>query len=169
MRNNKKQDKYNYTDAEVDYRSGLLSVRAIAAKYGMPEPSLRQEARTRGWIRGLAATKRTMVSDVMAGGDMYGHATEEEVKKRQLIAAEQDLRDMNAGLNVARACIRALYNMVDETDNAKEIKYIVDANKAAIETIRKIRGLDDAPPPNPSSGVAALIAECNGTSLMPVG
>jgi hypothetical protein len=48
-------------------------------------------------------------------------------------------------LKVSRACIRNLLVIAEHSMDAKEIKVIAEANKVAVETIRRIRGLDDTP------------------------
>lgn len=159
-----KKAKYSFGDAEADYRAGSMSVRAIADKHGIPEPTLRREAKKYGWVKGLASTKRAMVSDAMAGADLTHSLTHDEVRQNQLSAASQDILDMNNGLSVARGCITALMSMVAGVKEPRDIKTIVEANKSAIDTIRKIRGLDDAPPTQ-EDAVSALISAINGTSL----
>lgn len=158
-------DKYNFADAEVDYRSGGLSTNAIAAKHGIPEPTLRREAKKRGWVKGLSSTKRAMVRDAMSGSDLTNILTFDEVRQNQLTEAQQDVRDMREGLSVARACIEALKQLVPLSENARDIKSIVEANKGAVDTIRKIRGLDDVPSDAGEDPIAALIGAVNGTSL----
>lgn len=160
-----KADKYNFADAEVDYRAGSMSVNAIANKHGIPEPTLRREAKKRGWVKGLSSTKRIMVRDAMAGADLTNSLTNDEVRQNQLSAAEQDVADMNAGLEVSRRCIKALLPMIDEADTPAKIKQIGEANKVAIETIRRMRGLDDTPQETQENSIADLIAAVSGTSL----
>lgn len=160
-----KKPKYNFADAEVDYRAGSMSVNAIATKHGIPEPTLRREAKKLGWVKGLSSTKRAMVSDAMAGADLTKTLTNDEVRQNQLSAAHQDVADMNCGLAVARACMQSLLVMAASADSPRDIKSIVDANKAAVDTVRKIRGLDDLPADNSDDPVATLIAAINGTSL----
>jgi hypothetical protein len=46
-------------------------------------------------------------------------------------------------LGVAVKAVGKLNTMIDEASEPKDIKIIVDANKSAMETIRRIRGLDD--------------------------
>lgn len=135
---------YPFEDAERDYRaSSALSVNALAVKHGIPEATLRREAKKRGWIRGASETKRQMVKDGLAGVSLTKVLTNDEVRQINLDEASQDITDMREGLAVARACISKLASMVDGTDNPRDVKVIVEANKAAIETIRRIRGLDD--------------------------
>lgn len=160
-----KKQKYNFADAEVDYRAGLMSVNAIATKHGIPEPTLRREAKKLGWVKGLSSTKRVMVQDAMSGADLTKTLTNDEVRQNQLSAANQDVTDMNSGLAVARACMSSLLMMVPLAEGPRDIKSIVEANKGAVETIRKIRGLDELPSDPGDDPVSSLISAINGTSL----
>lgn len=161
----KARAKYNFADAEVDYRAGTMSVNAIAAKHGIPEPTLRREAKKRGWVKGLSSTKRAMVQDAMSGADLTNTLTNDEVRQNQLSAAQQDVEDMQTGLAVARSCMRSLLTMAQSAENARDIKTIGEANKVAVDTIRKIRGLDELPTDPADDPVATLIAAINGTAL----
>ena len=160
-----KADKYNFADAEVDYRAGSMSVNAIATKHCIPEPTLRREAKKRGWVKGLSSTKRIMVRDAMAGADLTNSLTNDEVRQNQLSAAGQDVSDMNSGLSLFRLCLASLNEMIHEATKPAEVKNIVDAGKAAIDGIRRIRGLDDLPAESPEGGIASLIAAVNGTAM----
>ncbi len=160
-----RKEKYNFADAEVDYRAGSMSVNAVATKHGIPEPTLRREAKKRGWVKGLSSTKRAMVQDAMSGADLTKNLTNDEVRQNQLSAAQQDVADMNTGLAVARACMQALLVMVASAEGARDIKTIGEANKVAVDTVRKIRGLDELPSDPGEDPVSSLIAAINGTSL----
>ncbi len=161
----KPASQYNFADAETDYRNGSMSVQAIARKHSIPEPTLRRAAKQRGWIRGFALAKRNMVADAMAGVDVTNVRTIDELRQNQLLAASQDVADMNSCLAVARGCIAALLVMVPGADNARDIKVITEANKNAVDTIRRIRGLDDAPA-STADAVTTLIESINGTALL---
>ncbi|MBA5606330.1 hypothetical protein H3H36_13315 [Duganella sp. FT3S] len=78
----------------------------------------------------------------------FERALEDAVKAHQLQAdaAAQDIHDMNTGLAVARKVLNRLIDMVDETDDPRDLKVVVEANRAAIDTIRKIRSLDAEAP-----------------------
>lgn len=142
---------YDFDAAELDYVAGGWSVNALANKYGIPEATLRRHAKKHGWVRGNAEVKRGMVREAMAGvpldEEVTNGFTNDAVRQLRLDAAEQDVADMTMGLNVARRCMAALLSMVDQVDHPKDVKLIVEANKGAVETIRKIRSLDadDAP------------------------
>lgn len=133
--------KTDWLSIESDYLTGEKSVNAIAGEHGISEGSIRAKAKKNGWIRSAAKTKRDLVSNAMAGitnGTAF-------VNVRNLINAEveQDVQDMQDCLSVARACVKRLYGMVELTEEARDIKIIVEANKTAMETIRRIRGLDE--------------------------
>jgi len=140
--------KIDWIGIEGDYLAGQKSIRAIAEQYNSSESGIRKRAKQKGWVRDATGKKREMVKAALSGtsdsaqsGVQYAVRTIEE-------AAKQDVADMHNGLEVARLCIAKLRIMTEVAGKPQEIKTIVDANKGAIETIRRIRGLDD---PNAST------------------
>jgi hypothetical protein len=143
---------YPFDAAGLDWLGGgVRSMRELARKHGIPEATLRRHAKEHGWTRGASDIKREIVREALAGEDVDAEVTQdlthEEVRQRRVKEALQDVADMTMGLRVARACIGKLLAMVDSIDNPNDIKRVVEANKGAVETIRKIRSLDDEPPP----------------------
>jgi hypothetical protein len=142
---------YDFDAAELEYHAGGWSINALANKYSIPEATLRRHAKKHGWVRGNVDLKRTMVREAMAGFSLDEQVTNDltitQVRQLRADAASQDVADMNMGLTVARKCMAALLVMCDQVEHPKEVKLIVEANKGAVETIRKIRSLDadDAP------------------------
>ncbi len=136
---------------EGAYRAGGMSLRAIADRYGCSETLIRKAARKNGWIQNPEGQKREIVRQLMTGIPSGGCAQEGSQRAHLEIArqAEQDASDMGDSLALARKCIYKLSQMVDATDNPKDVKIVAEANKIAMETIRRIRGLDDPAPPNP--------------------
>lgn len=128
---------------EGAFRAGKSSLREVANSHGITEGAIRKRAKQRGWLRDPEGAKRERVKALMAGagtreGTQYAERTLDE-------EAGQDVRDMGLGLQVARACLARLLAVVEEGDlEPKEIKCVAEANKIAIDTIRRIRGLDDA-------------------------
>lgn len=127
---------------EAQYRAGSPSVNAIAKEFGVDEGTIRNRAKKHGWTRDAEGAKRQIVKSAMSG--IPNGIPNSEVRKIIEDEAGQDIRDMQAGLDVARACIAKLGQMVEMVDAPRDVKVIVEANKAAIETIRRIRGLDEA-------------------------
>lgn len=133
--------KADWLAIESDYITGEKSVNSIADEHGVSEGAIRARAKKNGWIRSAAKTKRELVSNAMAG--ITNNVTSVNVRNLINVEVEQDVQDMQDCLSVARACVKRLYGMVDLSDEPRDIKTIVEANKAAMETIRRIRGLDE--------------------------
>jgi hypothetical protein len=129
---------------EGQYRANSTrSIRSIAAEFGVTEGAIRSRAKRLGWVRDPSSTKREIVESAMAGVPIDSRGiTQDELRNLVTQEATNDLTDMSAGLSVARQCIGKLSEMVKTADDPREIKIIVEANRGAIETIRKIRGLD---------------------------
>jgi len=125
---------------EGAYRAGTKSLREIGAEYGVSEGAVRKRAKREAWLRDPEGTKRQMVRAALAGGTQKGTQYAERTIADE---AGQDVEDMQAGLDVARACIRRLRQSVELTEDPKDIKVIAEANRVAIDTIRRIRGLDE--------------------------
>ena len=158
MNNAAEKGDYDFDAASLDYAAGGYSMNGLATKHGIPEASLRRYAKKHGWIKGASETKRDMVREALAGDGLdelvTNGLTNDEVRQHRVDEAAQDVQDMTDGLNVARRCIKRLLSMVDQVDSPNDIKRVVEANKAAIETIRKIRSLDnDDTPPETSVSV----------------
>ena len=173
-------EKYDFAAAELDYRAGGYSINALAARHAIPEPTLRRYAKREGWIKGSSDVKRELVREAMAGTPLDEQVTndltnDEAVRQAQINEATQDVQDMTTGLSVARACMNKLLTMVEQVDNPNDVKRIVEANKAAVETIRKIRALDDDSGPEASvtvevnDGFAELRAAFRRRLEQPVG
>lgn len=159
---------YDFDAAQVAFAAGGMSMRAVATQYGIPEATLRRYAKLHGWVKGASETKRELVREAMAGmpldagtddAGVTQELTHAQVRQRQLDEAGQDVRDMETGLEVARRCMTRLLQMVDMVDGPNDIKRIVEANKAAVETVRKIRSLDDEQPAAPETTVNVTVDE----------
>jgi len=125
----------NLSLAIADYIGpDMPSFATLAARYGIPETSLRRKFKERGVFRNPDASnrKRQQVEAHFAGVD---DSTIED-------AANQDIADMQSALDVARGCLNRLKALVKEEVDAKELKAVMDATEKAVTVIRKIRGLD---------------------------
>lgn len=115
--------------------AGQPSVLSVSARFNIPETSLRREIRRRGIVQGPVAAKRQRVYEHFRGPDLASPAAD--------LDARQTAGDgMEDSLTVARRVVRRLGDMVDETDDPRALKAIAECNNVAMETIRKIRGLD---------------------------
>lgn len=138
---------------EGAYRAGVLSLRAIGEQFGCTEGAIRKQAKRMGWFQDPEGRKREQVKSIMAGimpGTQDGTRYAQGVLSRE---AQIDADDMGDCLAVARKGLRKLFSALDGVDEPKDIKIVLEANKIAMETIRRIRGLDDPAPPNPDDRV----------------
>jgi hypothetical protein len=132
----------NWLAIEGEYMAGIDSIRAIANRHEVSEGAIRKKAKAKGWLRDPAKTKRQIVSSAMSGGTQNGT----QIALRTIeAAAAQDIEDMERGLRINRMCLANLEDVAQASLDPKEIKIIVDATASAIESIRKIRGLDETP------------------------
>lgn len=148
----------NLREAEVDYIAGVSSVNSIARKHGIPESTLRREAKLRGWVRERPETRRHHVALSLAGETLASEMAN-DVQQVHAAAIAQDVEDMNSGLAVARQVVKKLLPLVELVDDPRDLKVIVEANRAAIETIRKIRSLDEPPPPPIAQAVSMTVTD----------
>jgi transposase-like protein len=135
---------------EGSYRSGKGSLREIAGEHGITEGTIRARAKKNGWIRDPEGTKRERVKSLMAG--VTASVTQDALRNME-DEAKQDVIDMRMGLEVARQVLARLLDLVGQVAEARDIKVIAEANRIAVDTIRRIRGLDE------STGQAAIVIE----------
>lgn len=136
-RTNKNVD---WAAVEGAYRSGENSIRSIADKYGVTEAAIRQRAKKLGWTRDPEGAKREIVKARLSG--VTSQLASQDVVRSIEAAAGEDVVDMERGLRIHRHCLISLEAVSETSCDPKEIKIIVDAASAAIDAIRKIRGLD---------------------------
>lgn len=126
------------------------SVNGLAAKYGLPETSLRREIQRQGIVRGDAQErKRRLVEAHFSGelanlsGELANQAANPEALEAAIeLEAEQDIDDMTDALTVCRKAIARLLEVVDTLVCPRDLKAAVEATERATQTIRRIRGLD---------------------------
>ncbi|RQZ08909.1 hypothetical protein DF105_00990 [Burkholderia stagnalis] len=145
---------------EGAYRAGADSLRTIAAAYGLSEGMIRKKAKQQGWSRDPTGTKRAIVNAHMAGSSHGG--TPEGTRCAQegmAAAANEDITDMERGLEVHRLCLARLVTCAKKATAPRDIKVITEAAALAITGIRKIRGLDTPTPADAGDIDAAIEAE----------
>jgi hypothetical protein len=152
-----RKSKQEWKEIEAAYVSGCFSLRNIADAHGVTEGAIRQQAKKQGWIKDATAEKRALVRRAMSGASAAENA-------REIVESEaqKDVDDMNRGIAIARNCLiklEALSSlpvvqdwMADaepalleklKSSLPKDLKAMIDAAAAAVNTIRKIRGLDE--------------------------
>lgn len=129
----------DWTVIEGAYRAGIRSINSLAGEYGITEGAIRARAKKHGWVRNPGEAKREIVAAHMAG---VTNGITNDVVRNIEDAAREDVADMERGLRINRRCLINLELASGTATDPKEIKTIVDASSAAIESIRRIRGLD---------------------------
>lgn len=130
---------------EGAYRAGVMPLREIGAAYGVSEAAIRKKAKQCDWLRDPTGTKREIVKGLIAGITTGGtqQSAQEYATRTIYSEADKDAEYMGDCLGVAVKAVGKLNTMIDSAEEPRDIKIIVEANKSAMETIRRIRGLDE--------------------------
>ncbi len=143
----------DWISIEGHYRAGQRALRDIAGEFGITEGAIRARAKKLGWTQNAAQTKRRLVADRMAGATQD---IAQNVMRNIETAADQDIQDMRLGLKGARAILQSAVDSVglqgihiteagklELAIEPKDLKVLSECIKINVETIRKIRGLDE--------------------------
>jgi hypothetical protein len=169
-----KKPQIDWAGIEVEYRAAVRSLRAISDLHGVPEATIRLRAKKHGWVRDASGLKREIVKDAMSGvvskpAQKAAQETAQETVRRIESAADEDIADMERGIRISRSCLEKLETAVTTAKEPKEIKVIVEATGMAIDSIRRIRGLDSPPgsqpPKDDEMTHEELIEECKRLGL----
>lgn len=125
---------------ETEYRAGQRSVNSLAKEHGISEGAIRKRAKKCGWVRDAAKTVRESVKAHIAGANS---GTSEALRTAIEHAAQSGIADMEQGLGNARRVLGRVAEMLEQVGEPKDLKTLNDANAGAIETIRRIRQLDE--------------------------
>ncbi len=151
----------DWDSIEVEYLAGIKSIRAIASEFDCNEASIRKKAKKEGWIRNPTKAKREQVKARLAQCTQEGTqtGTRKEVRTRINEAVCQDVTDMNLVLSNARGALTNVSIALPDLMDMRELKNAMDINKNAMETIRRIRGLDDEKTGSYEDDLEALAAD----------
>ena len=150
----------DWISIEGAFRAGVMPLREIGSAFGVSEAAIRKKAKQNNWLRDPTGTKREIVKGLIAGISTGGgsQSAQEYASKSIHIEAEKDTEYMGDCLDVAVKAVRKLHGMIDSAGEPRDIKIIVEANKSAMETIRRIRGLDDVQN-LPSTSIADALSD----------
>ena len=151
------------------YEANIVSGVDIAKKYKTTTSTVRSYAKRHGWIkrskseRAESVAKRLTSNKAVQVGEAMsvGIATIDcSVESMVAAAVNQDVEDMNLGLINSRKALKKAGDLMDDIViqsvedpsqaeqfmkvAARDLKSLVEVTKTSIETIRKIRGLDEA-------------------------
>lgn len=130
------------------------SWRDLAEDFGIPAATIHEWAERNGYQRSPTASKRKLVEDLLTKPET--EQTEHQTEQRPVstgnpdvdAAAQEDVRDMRLGLQAARLALKVsamgLKGMADAGEaDPKASKLWSECIAINVNTIRKIRGLDD--------------------------
>lgn len=129
----------------------------LAAEFEIPASSISEWAKRKGYGRSPTAAKRKLVEDLLAKPEtgqtvetvgQSGQTTNSTGNAENDAAANEDVRDMRLGLQAARLALKVsamgLKQMADSGEpDCKATKLWSECVAINVNTIRKIRGLDD--------------------------
>lgn len=125
--------------------TGYRSIRSIAAANDVSEGAIRKRLKRMSGTEAAAEIKRRMVKTAVAlGGEDIQHASMARANEMIALAVDQDVADMNKGAELSRQILGQIGALLSGMEDPRDLKVAADTVKTAIETIRKIRGLDDA-------------------------
>lgn len=116
-------------------------MRDIAGDHGISEGAIRAKAKKNGWMRDAAGLVRRKINDHIAGITQNG--TQNTMRKIMDDSARAGIADMEMGLSSSRRVLGCVADMLESADNPRDLKTLNEANAGAIETIRRIRQLDE--------------------------
>lgn len=127
------------------YKTGERSLRDIAAEHGITEGTIRARAKKQGWVRDAVGTVRKQVNEHIAG--VTQGISQDAVRKMMDDAAKAGIIDMEMGIGNARKVLMHVNNLLGDPEQTliepRDLKVLNEANAGAIETIRRIRQLDE--------------------------
>lgn len=149
------------------YKAGEKSLRCIAAEYGTSEAAIRRRAKKYGWVRDAIGTVRKIVNEQMASGITQAqYNVKDPVRELMDEAIKAGVADMELGIGNARLIMQRVRQSLSvpegETLEPRDLKVLCEANAGAIETIRRIRQLDE---PANNQAKTATIFRVGGKDL----
>ena len=129
---------------EGEYRGTKRPLRDIAGDHDITEGAIRARAKKNGWVRDAIGLVRQKVNDHIAGAAQ--NTTQDYVRKIMDDSARAGIADMEMGLSNSRrvlGCVAQMLEDFEDNANPRDLKTLNEANAGAIETIRRIRQLDE--------------------------
>ncbi|MCM2971804.1 hypothetical protein [Larsenimonas suaedae] len=164
----------DWNSIKDDYRAGLVSIRAIAARYNVPESTIRSRAKQEGWQRDLAeevkaATKNRVsrASSRSKSAHSESHTRDAEIVQSAADEAELIISEHRRSLARWRAISERLADTLNameitETNHDKVARSLNSGVDALLKTIRGERqayGLDEEGREDEKKPVHELIDE----------
>lgn len=158
--------KANWLDVEPDYRAGVMTVTAIARKWGVDESAVRKQALRRGWTRAAAAVKAERVKAAMAVGAATAKAAERaasDARDGDAVASaaidaevDRDLKFLDVAARFYETVLTTTAEQFPAWTSTADQKRATETAVLATTMYRRLRGLDDRPA---GKGLEEMLAE----------
>mgnify|MGYP000709336789 CR=1 FL=1 len=172
----------DWESVERDYSAGLLSLREIAAKYGV-SPSLITRKKNEGeWPKDLTSKIQAKADSIITGVNTGGVNTGVNSKK----VSEKEIIEANAqaivnvklshrtSIKKVNSLVESLLDEIETLNKDKSVenlpmrvdvtKKLMDTLKTSIDKERQAFGIVDAPTPT-ENAITELVKVCQGNSV----
>ena len=133
-----------WSKIRVEYEAGKVADDVICEKYHLDLASFRRSVREFGWKRNFQSLKRELVESKTRQLEVIARPSFDDGFGQFDLETDSDAIDMANGVDNARNALLKIGHMLTRASSANEVRSLVQANHSAVETIRKIRGLDQA-------------------------
>ncbi len=170
----------DWESVERDYSAGLLSLREIAAKYGVDESGIRYKAKRNGWTRDLSKkieqrTEDKLRKDLLRSELRSEHTISEkeviEANAQAIVNVKLKHRTSIGRLNSVVDSLLAEIEVLNKDKSVENLPMRVDLTKKLSDTLktsidkeRQAFGIVDAPTPT-ENAITDLLKACQGNSI----
>ena len=135
----------DWESVERDYSAGLLSLREIAAKYGVDESGIRYKAKRNGWTRDLSKKIEQRTEDKLRKDLLRSELrSENTISEKEVIEANaQVIVNIKLGHRTSIKKVNSLVeSLLDEIETLNESKSVenlpmrVDVTKKLMDTLK---------------------------------
>ena len=170
----------DWESVERDYSAGLLSLREIAAKYGVDESGIRYKAKRNGWTRDLSKKIEQRTEDKLRKDLLRSELRNEKIisEKEVIEANAQAIVNIKLGhrtsIKKVNSLVESLLDEIETLNESKSVenlpmrvdvtKKLMDTLKTSIDKERQAFGLVDVPTPT-ENAITELVKVCQGNSV----
>ena len=170
----------DWESVERDYSAGLLSLREIAAKYGVDESGIRYKAKRNGWTRDLSKKIEQRTEDKLRKDLLRSELrSENTISEKEVIEANAQVivnikLGHRASIKKVNSLVDSLLDEIETLNKDKSVenlpmrvdvtKKLMDTLKTSIDKERQAFGIVDVPTPT-ENAITELVKVCQGNSV----
>ena len=170
----------DWESVERDYSAGLLSLREIAAKYGVDEIGIRYKAKRNGWTRDLSKKIEQRTEDKLRKDLLRSELrSENTISEKEVIEANAQAivnvkLSHRTSIKKVNSLVESLLDEIETLNESKSVenlpmrvdvtKKLMDTLKTSIDKERQAFGIVDVPTPT-ENAITELVKVCQGNSV----